>query len=79
MKDIFWTHSDSVKLLNLVNVVLTMDNTYKTNAYKMSLLEVFGVTSMGLTLFAAFILLTYEHENNFVGSLRDLKGCLYEN
>jgi len=45
----------------------------------MSLLEVFGVTSMGLTLFAAFILLTYEHENNFVGSLRDLKGCLYEN
>jgi len=36
--DVFWTHYDSVKLLNSLNVVLMMDNTYKTNRYMLSLL-----------------------------------------
>jgi len=43
-----------------------MDNTYKTNRYRLPLIEVVGVTSTGLTFSGAFILLEAECENNFV-------------
>ena len=66
VSDVFWTHCDSVKLLNAFHIVLLMDNTYKTNKYKLSLLEIIGVTSTGLTFSIAFVLLSNEHENNFV-------------
>nr|XP_027187322.1 uncharacterized protein LOC113785178 [Cicer arietinum] len=35
MRDIFWAHPDSVKLLNLFPIMLIMDITYKTNKYVM--------------------------------------------
>ena len=47
VSDIFWTHPDSFKLLNAFSIVLLMDNTYKTNKYRLPLLEIVGVTSMG--------------------------------
>jgi len=74
VSDVFWTHCDSVKLLNAFHIVLLMDNTYKTNKYKLSLLEIIGVTSTGLTFSIAFVLLSNEHENNFVWTLQKLKG-----
>ena len=57
MQDLFWTHPDSMKLLNAFNIVLMMVNTYKTNRYKLPLLEIVGVTSTRLTFSAAFMLL----------------------
>ena len=60
MQDLFFTRPDSVKLLNAFNIVLMMDNTYKTNRYRMSLLEVVGITSMRLMFSVAFMLLTSE-------------------
>ena len=45
VQDLFWTHPDSVKLLNAFNIVLMMDSTYKTNRYRMPLFEVVGATS----------------------------------
>ena len=33
--DIFWTHADSVKLLNMFHLVLIFDFTYKTNRYEL--------------------------------------------
>jgi len=56
VQDLFWTHLYLVKLLNSFNIVLMMDNTNKTNRYKMPLLEVVGVTSMGFTFGVAFML-----------------------
>jgi len=47
-------HLDSMKLLNSSNIVILMDNTYKTKRYKMSLLEVVRITSTGLTFSVAF-------------------------
>jgi len=44
----------------------------------MSLLEVVGVTSLGLTSSVAFVLLACERENNLCGRLRDLKGCFLD-
>jgi len=66
VSDIFWTHPDSIKLLNAFSIVLLMDSTYKTNKCRLSLLEIVGVTSIGLTFSAAFALLSTEHENNFI-------------
>ena len=66
VSDIFWTHHDSVKLLNAFNIVLLMDSTYKTNKYRLPLLEIVGVTSTGLTFSVAFVLLSNERENNFI-------------
>jgi len=69
VSDVFWTHPDSVKLLNAFSIVLLMDSTYKTNKYRLPLLEIVGVTSTGLTFSAAFVLLSTERENNFIWSL----------
>jgi len=66
VQDIFWTHTDLVKLLNLFNIVLMMDITYKMNRYKIPLPKVVGVASMGLTFSTTFVLLASEHENNFM-------------
>ena len=66
VQDIFWTHPDSVKLVDFFNIVILMDSTCKTNKYKMSLLKVVWITSMRLTFSVAFCLLAAEKENNFV-------------
>jgi len=70
VSDIFWTHPDSLKLLNVFNNVLLMDSTYKTNKYR--LLEIVGVTSTRLTFSVAFVLMSTEHENNFTWTLQRL-------
>jgi len=77
VSDIFWTHPDSVKLLKAFSIVVLMDNTYKTNKYRLSLLEIVGVTSTGLTFSVAFVLLSTERENNFIWTLQRLKGLLF--
>ena len=69
VSDIFWAHPDLVKLLNAFSVVLLMDSTYKTNKYRLPLLEIVGVRSMGLTFSVAFVLLSTERENNFIWTL----------
>ncbi|XP_058726382.1 protein FAR1-RELATED SEQUENCE 5-like [Vicia villosa] len=40
--DIFWTHPDSVKLLHMFHLVLIFDCTYKTNRYRIPVLEIVG-------------------------------------
>lgn len=49
MRDIFWAHLESVKLLNTFPNVLIMDSTYKENKYRKPLFEVVGMTSTELT------------------------------
>ena len=65
LQDIFWTHPDLVKLVNSFYIVILMDSTYKTNKYRMPLLEVVGITSTGLTFSVAFCLLAAEKEKQF--------------
>ena len=74
VQDLFWTHPDSVKLLNAFNIVLMMDSTYKTNRYRMPLFEVVGATSTWLTFSVAFMLLALERHHNFVWALEKLRG-----
>jgi len=74
VSDLLWTHPDVEKLLNSFNIVFLMDTTYKTNKYWLSLLEIVGVTSIGLTFSAAFSFLSSEKQNNFIWALKRLRG-----
>ena len=73
VSDLFWTHPDSVKLLNAFNIVFLMDTTYKTNKYQLPLLEIVGVTYTWLTFSAGFAIISSEQESNFTWALKDLK------
>jgi len=54
-----------------------MDSTYKTNKYRLPLLEIVGVTSTGLTFSAAFVLMSSERENNYTWALQKLRGLFF--
>ncbi|XP_068487107.1 uncharacterized protein [Phaseolus vulgaris] len=76
VSDIFWTHPDVVKLLNAFNIVFLMDTTYKTNKYRLPLLEIVGVTCTGLSFSAGFAFLSSEKEKNFIWALQKFRGSL---
>ncbi|KAJ1393023.1 OTU domain [Sesbania bispinosa] len=59
VRDIMWAHPDAVKLLNLFHIVLIIDTTYKTNKYRLPLLEIAVVTSIELTFSVAFAYLEH--------------------
>ena len=56
-KDIIWSHPDSIKLLNSFPTVLICDTIYKTNKYRLPLLEIVGVTSTEMNFSVAFVYL----------------------
>jgi len=74
VSDLFWTHPNSNKLLNGFNIVFLMDTTYKTNKYRLPLLEIVGVTSTGLTFSARFVFISSERESNFTWALERFRG-----
>ncbi|XP_058768633.1 protein FAR-RED ELONGATED HYPOCOTYL 3-like [Vicia villosa] len=49
VRDIFWNHLESIKLFNTFPTALKIDSTYKTNKYRLPLLEIVGVTSTDKT------------------------------
>ena len=57
VRDLFWAHPTSIQLLNAFCSVLIMDCTYKTNRYRLPLLEIVGVTSTNLTFFCGICIL----------------------
>ena len=73
VRDIFWAHPDSVKLLNMFPIVLIMDSTYKTNKYRQPLFEIVGVTSTELTFAVAFAYMESEQTETLCWVLDKLK------
>ena len=69
VRDIFWYHSDVVKLWNICNLIFLIDSTYKTNMYRLPLLDFVGVTLMGMTFSVGFVYLEGERLNNVVWAL----------
>jgi len=69
VRDIFWSHSDAVKLTNVCNLVFFIDSTYKTNRYRLSLLDIVGVTPTEMTFSDTFVYLEGEHINNVMWAL----------
>jgi len=72
--DIFFSHLDSVKLTNTCNLVFLIDNTYKINRYRLSLLDIVGVTPTRMTFSTAFVYLEGERINNVVWALERFQG-----
>ncbi|KAH1262132.1 putative protein FAR1-RELATED SEQUENCE 10 [Glycine max] len=70
VRDIFWCHPDAVKLVNTCNLVFLIDNNYKTNRYRLPLLDFVGVTPTGMTFSAGFAYVEGEHVNNLVWALQ---------
>ncbi|KAH1254681.1 Protein FAR1-RELATED SEQUENCE 5 [Glycine max] len=58
--DIFWCHPDAVKLCNACNLVFLIDSTYKTNRYRLPLLDFVGVTPTRMTFSAGLAYLEGE-------------------
>ena len=64
--DIFWAHPDGVKLLNVFHYVVVIDSTYKTNRYRLQLLEIVSMTPTGLTFSVAFAFMESKRANNMI-------------
>ncbi|KAJ9543670.1 hypothetical protein OSB04_023377 [Centaurea solstitialis] len=79
LEDLFFIHPISLTLWRAFPHILLMDATYKTNRYKMPLLEIVGVTSTNLTFCIAFVFMHKEKEPNYTWALNCLKktmdGC----
>jgi len=74
VRDIFWCHPNVVKLVNTCNLVFLIDSTYKTNRYRLPLLDFVGVTPIGMTFSASFAYLEGERLNNVVWALERFQG-----
>ena len=72
VRDLFWAHPGSIDLLRAFPRVLIMDCTYKTNRYRLPLLEIVGVTSTDLTFSIAFVYMDSEREDNYTWALERL-------
>ncbi|KAH1256460.1 PKS-NRPS hybrid synthetase [Glycine max] len=74
VRDIFWCHPDSVKLVNTCNLVFLIDNTNKTNWYRLPLLDFVGMTPTGMTFSVGFAYMEGERVNNLVWALQRFRG-----
>ena len=72
--DIFWSHPGAFKLTNACNLVFLINSTYKTNRYRLSLLDIVGVTPTGMTFSTTFAYLEGERLNNVVWALEWFQG-----
>jgi len=64
IRNIFWVHQDSIKLSNTFSTMLVLDSTYRTNIYRLLLLEFVGVTSTEMTFYIAFAYMMSEKKDN---------------
>ncbi|KAL8492337.1 hypothetical protein ACS0TY_023811 [Phlomoides rotata] len=77
VNDIFFAHPISVDLLHAFPFVLFMDYTYKTNIYKLPLLEIVGVTSTDMTFSIALAYMESEREDNYMWACSILKDLMH--
>lgn len=76
IQDIFWIHHDSIKLFNTFPIMLISYSTYKTYKYRLSLLEIVGVTSTKITYLVGFALLESKKVDNVTWILEMCKTML---
>ena len=66
---LFFAHNESVALTRQFPSVLLMDCTYKTNKFKMPLLNVIGITSFNTTFNSCFIFMKGEEKTDYQWAL----------
>jgi MULE transposase domain len=70
----FFAHPYSISLLNQYPDVLLLDCTYKTNRFKMPLLNIVGSTCMHKTYYVSFCFLHNEIEESYIWALQQLSN-----
>ncbi|XP_074265793.1 uncharacterized protein LOC141588240 [Silene latifolia] len=65
LSHVFMAHPEAVKLFRAYPHVVLIDSTYKTNVYKIALVEVVGVTPCGSSFLIATVLLPSESEDDY--------------
>ncbi|XP_057418445.1 protein FAR1-RELATED SEQUENCE 6-like [Lotus japonicus] len=76
IQSLFWAHLVSIQLFNQFSTVVLLDSTYKTNKYRIPLLEMVGMTSVGFTYTIAFGYMCNEREPEVTWALQKLRGLL---
>ncbi|XP_074301176.1 uncharacterized protein LOC141632532 [Silene latifolia] len=72
----FMAHFDSVKLFRAYPYVVIIDSTYNTNIYKNPVIEMVGVTPIGLWFLIACLMLPTESEECYKWQLKKLGDIL---
>lgn len=75
---LFIAHPRSIELFREHYVILLLDCTYRTNCYKMPLLNIIGCTGMNTTIKLALVFLCSETEDDYTWTLRGLRKMLGE-
>ncbi|XP_074277035.1 protein FAR1-RELATED SEQUENCE 2-like [Silene latifolia] len=73
---VFMAHPEAVKMFRSYYYVVQIDSTYKTNEYRLPLVEMVGVTPVGKSFVIAYALVTHESEEKYLWVLRKLKALL---
>ncbi|KAI3945317.1 hypothetical protein MKW92_043891 [Papaver armeniacum] len=78
--DLFFAHPKFTSLANTFHNFVILENTYKTNLYDMSLLNLVSHTSTKAPFTVALCFMQFEREDNFVWEFERLKEIyLYDN
>ncbi|XP_074310066.1 protein FAR1-RELATED SEQUENCE 5-like [Silene latifolia] len=73
---VFMAHPEAVKMFRSYYYVVLIDSTYKTNLYRLPLVEMVGVTPVGKSFVIAYALVTHESEDRYRWVLQKLKALL---
>jgi hypothetical protein len=71
---LFFAHPRSIELLQQYPEVLLLDCTYKTNKFKMPLLNIVETTCLGKNFYVAFAFLVKEEEEDYQWAMRQLRS-----
>ncbi|XP_062012124.1 protein FAR1-RELATED SEQUENCE 5-like isoform X2 [Rosa rugosa] len=66
---LFFAHPTSIELTKSYSNVFVMDCTYKTNKYKMPLLEIVGVSSFNKSFYSCFVFMQKEEQQDYQWAL----------
>nr|XP_043615727.1 protein FAR1-RELATED SEQUENCE 5-like [Erigeron canadensis] len=75
---LFIAHPLSVKLAKAFSHTFVMDCTYKTNKYKMPLLDIIGSSCFNTSFYSGFVFLETEDEENYIWALTTFKKLFGE-
>ncbi|KAJ7964071.1 Protein FAR1-RELATED SEQUENCE 5 [Quillaja saponaria] len=73
---LFFTYPISIALTKSYSTVFVMDCTYKTNKYKMPLLDIIGVSSFNSCFYSCFAFLQKEGEKDYIWALSMFRNLL---
>ncbi|XP_074266996.1 protein FAR1-RELATED SEQUENCE 5-like [Silene latifolia] len=73
---VFMAHPEAVEMFRSYYYVVLIDSTYKTNLYRLPLVEMVGVTPVGKSFVIVYALVTHESEDGYRWVLQKLKALL---